>query len=87
MKLVGVEALGAYNTPGHKYVHRIKYAAVPISLKMLIENGPVDAPISGSKVVVYADDYLPCPLEVNWMLILSDDNIDSDEEEDLDLEL
>jgi hypothetical protein len=68
MNRVGVEALGAYDSTGHEYILRMRLA-VPIIHNMLIANGPIDAPISGSKMIVYGDDYLPCPLEVHWMVI------------------
>lgn len=67
MKIIGVDALGTIGTPGHEYILRMKFAVPPI-LRMLIQNGPLDAPISGSKCVMYSDSYRQCPTHrVDWM--------------------
>jgi hypothetical protein len=67
MKNIGVEALGAIGTPGHEYILRMKFAVPPI-LRMLIQNGPLEAPISGSKCVMYSDNCRQCPPDqVHWM--------------------
>ena len=55
MKKVGVEAFGGLDTPGHEFILRMKFA-VPTILHMLIQNGPLDEPMSGSKCVIYSDN-------------------------------
>jgi hypothetical protein len=68
MKKVGVEALGVFDKPGHEFILRMKFA-VPTILHMLIQNGPLDEPMSGSKCVIYSDNYRQCPLEIHWLEI------------------
>lgn len=48
-------------------LHHLLFKQVPFNLNMMIANGPIDRPMTGSKMIVYGDDHLPCPLEVHWM--------------------